>query len=128
VANGATAFLSSHILGEVEKSCDRVGIIREGRLVAVDRVAALRDLAHHEVELRFAASVEAAEFARLPGVSEVRRDGNVLTMRVSGPLGAVVTVAARNGVVDLVTREPGLEEVFLAQYGGARKAGDEHLG
>ena len=50
VAAGATAFLSSHILSEVEKSCDRVAIIREGRLVRVDTVDGLRDLAHHQVE------------------------------------------------------------------------------
>src|SRR5664280_993879 len=54
VADGATVFLSSHILSEVEKSCDRVAIIREGRLAKVDTVEALRDLAHHQVELRFA--------------------------------------------------------------------------
>ena len=54
VAEGRTAFLSSHILGEVERTCDRVAIIRDGRLVAIDRVEALRGLAHHEVELRFA--------------------------------------------------------------------------
>ena len=58
VAEGRTAFLSSHILGEVEKTCDRVAIIRDGRLVRVDRVEALRDLVHHEVELRFAAPVD----------------------------------------------------------------------
>ena len=57
VAEGRTAFLSSHILGEVEKTCDRVAIIRDGRVVAVDRVEALRGLAHHEVELRFNAPV-----------------------------------------------------------------------
>ena len=56
-AEGRTIFLSSHILSEVEKTCDRVAIIRDGRLVKVDRVEALRDLAHHQVELRFAGEV-----------------------------------------------------------------------
>ena len=56
-AEGRTVFLSSHILGEVEKTCDRVAIIRDGRLAKVDRVEALRDLAHHQVELRFAGDV-----------------------------------------------------------------------
>ena len=71
VAEGRTAFLSSHVLGEVEKTCDRVAIIRDGQIVAIDRVEALRDLARHQVELRFAAPVDAAEFSSLPGVSDV---------------------------------------------------------
>ena len=71
VAEGRTAFLSSHILGEVEKTCDRVAIIRDGRLVAIDRVEALRGLAHHEVELRFEEPVPASVFAALLGVSDV---------------------------------------------------------
>src|SRR6478672_9566473 len=67
-AEGRTVFLSSHILSEVERTCDRVAIIREGRLVKVDRVEALRDLAHHQVELRFSGDVPTNEFEQLPGV------------------------------------------------------------
>ncbi|MEI8333010.1 MAG: ABC transporter ATP-binding protein [Chloroflexota bacterium] len=121
VAGGATVFLSSHILSEVEKSCDRVAIIREGRLAKVDRVDALRDLAHHQVELRFAGAVPAAEFEALPGVSEVVADDHVLRMRVSGAITPVVQAAARYDLLDFVSREPSLEETFLAQYG--REAG-----
>jgi ABC-2 type transport system ATP-binding protein len=117
VAEGRTAFLSSHILGEVEKTCDRVAIIREGRLVKVDRVEALRDLAHHQIELRFAEPVPAAEFGLLPGVSDVVAESQILRMRVTGSVAPVVQVAARHNLVDLVSREPSLEETFLAQYG-----------
>ncbi len=117
VAEGRTAFLSSHILGEVEKSCDRVAIIREGRLVKVDTVEALRDLAHHQVEIRFAAPVGAAEFSGLPGVSDVVVAGCDVRMRVTGSIAPVVQVAARHELVDLASREPSLEQTFLAQYG-----------
>jgi ABC-2 type transport system ATP-binding protein len=117
VAEGRTAFLSSHILGEVEKTCDRVAIIRDGRLVKVDRVEALRDLAHHQVELRFAEGVPAAEFGALPGVSDVVAEGHVLRMRVTGSIAPVVQAAARRDLLDLVSHEPSLEETFLAQYG-----------
>ncbi len=117
VVNGATVFLSSHILSEVEKSCDRVAIIREGRLAKVGRVDALRDLAHHQVELRFAGAAPAAEFEALPGVSEVVADDHVLRMRVSGAITPVVQAAARYDLLDFVSREPSLEETFLAQYG-----------
>lgn len=117
VAAGATVFLSSHILSEVEKTCDRVAIIRDGRLVRVGTVDALRDLAHHQVELRFAGAVPAALFAALPGVSDVVVDDHVLRMRVAGAITPVVQAAAGYELLDFVSREPSLEETFLAQYG-----------
>ena len=117
VADGATVFLSSHILSEVEKAADRVGIIREGRLVKVGTVDDLRDLAHHQVELRFAGEVPAAEFEALPGVSAVTVDDHVLRMRVAGAITPVVQAAARYELLDFISREPSLEETFLAQYG-----------
>jgi len=117
VGDGATVFLSSHILSEVEKSADRVAIIREGRIVKTDTVDALRDLAHHQVELRFAGEVPADVFSALPGVSEVEVEDHVLRMRVAGAITPVVQAAARYELLDFVSREPSLEETFLAQYG-----------
>ena len=114
---GRTVFLSSHILSEVEKIGDRVAIIRDGRLVKVDRVAALRDLAHHQVELRFVGPVPVAEFSALPGVSDVTTEDDVLRLRVSGAITPVVQAAARHDLLDFVSREPSLEETFLAEYG-----------
>jgi ABC-2 type transport system ATP-binding protein len=117
VADGATVFLSSHILSEVEKTCDRVAIIREGRLAKLDTVEGLRDLAHHQVELRFAGEVPLEAFRSLPGVSEVVAEDHVLRMRVAGAITPVVQAAARYELLDFVSREPSLEETFLAQYG-----------
>jgi len=117
VANGATVFLSSHILSEVEKSSDRVAIIREGRIVKLDTVEGLRDLAHHQVELRFAGAVPTSAFETLPGVSDLVADDHVLRMRVAGAITPVVQAAARFELLDFVSREPSLEETFLAQYG-----------
>jgi ABC-2 type transport system ATP-binding protein len=119
VADGASVFLSSHILSEVEKSADRVAIIREGRIVKTDTVEGLRDLAHHQVELRFAGPVPTSEFEHLPGVSDVVADDHVLRLRVAGPITPVVQAAARYELLDFVAREPSLEETFLAQYGQA---------
>jgi ABC-2 type transport system ATP-binding protein len=116
-AEGRTVFLSSHILSEVERTCDRVAIIRDGEIVKTDSVEALRDLAHHQVELRFVSGVPVAEFQRLPGVSDVVADDHVLRMRVFGAMMPVVQTAARYDLVDFVSREPSLEETFLAQYG-----------
>ncbi|HET6745824.1 MAG TPA: ABC transporter ATP-binding protein [Candidatus Limnocylindria bacterium] len=116
-AEGRSVFMSSHILSEVEKTCDRVAIIREGQLVRVDRVEALRDMAHHQVELRFAGPVPTEEFSGLPGVSDVVAEDHVLRMRVSGAVTPVVRAAARHELVDFISREPSLEETFLAEYG-----------
>jgi ABC-2 type transport system ATP-binding protein len=124
VIAGATVFLSSHILSEVEKTCERVAIIREGRLVRVGTVDALRDLAHHQVELRFIGDVPTAAFAGLPGVSDVVVDDHVLRMRVTGAITPVVQAAAGYELLDFVSREPSLEETFLAQYG--RQAVEVH--
>ncbi len=114
---GRTVFLSSHILSEVERTCDRVAIIRDGSLVKVDKTDALRDLAHHQVELRFTGEVPADAFAGLPGVSDVAVEDHTLRMRVSGAITPVVQAAARYELLDFVSREPSLEETFLAQYG-----------
>jgi len=116
-AEGRSVFLSSHVLSEVEKTCDRVAIIREGRLVKVGAVEALRDLSQHAVELRFAGPVPVDAFAALPGVHEVSADHHVLRMRVSGPIGPLVREAARYELLDFTSREPTLEEIFLAEYG-----------
>lgn len=116
-SEGRTVFLSSHILSEVERTCDRVAIIRDGRLVKVDRTDALRDLAHHEVELRFVDVVPTEVFTALAGVSDVVVGEHSLRMRVAGSIAPVVQTAARFELVDFVSREPTLEETFLAQYG-----------
>ena len=116
-AAGRTIFLSSHIIDEVDRTCDRVAIIREGRLVQVDRIEAIRRLAFHHVELTFAAAVAPSVFDGFAGVQDVEAQGNVVTMRVSGQIGAVIGAAAVHGLLDVVSREPNLEDVFLAQYG-----------
>jgi ABC-2 type transport system ATP-binding protein len=117
VAAGATVFLSSHILSEVEKSCQRVAIIRDGRLVKLGTVESLRDLAHHQVELRFAGRVPSESFVHLAGVSDVTAEDHVLRMRVAGAITPVVRAAAQFELLDFISREPSLEETFLAQYG-----------
>jgi ABC-2 type transport system ATP-binding protein len=114
---GRSIFLSSHIIDEVDRTCDRVAIIREGRLVQVDEVAAIRRLAFHHVELSFGAPVAVAEFDGLPGVTDVVVAGLVVSMRVAGPIGPVLRAAARHDLTDVISREPNLEDVFLAHYG-----------
>jgi ABC-2 type transport system ATP-binding protein len=114
---GRTIFLSSHVISEVERACDRVAIIRDGRLVRVDRVDALRDMAIHEVELRFTGPVPRAEFERLDGVRNVVSEDHTIRMEVAGPISPVVRLAARYELADFESREPNLEDIFLSEYG-----------
>jgi ABC-2 type transport system ATP-binding protein len=115
--DGRTVFLSSHVMPEVERLCDRVAIIREGRLVAVEDVGEMKSKAVRTLDIHFAKPVPAEAFAQLPGVREIAAQGDVLHMTVAGPLDAIVKEAARHEVVDLESHEPSLEEIFLAFYG-----------
>ena len=119
---GRTVFLSSHILPEVERVCDRVGIIREGRVIAVETVEALKARALRRLEIHFAAPVPQEVFAGVPGVRDLTVEDSVLRCTVAGSLDALIKAAARFEVINVISHEPTLEEVFLACYGG----GDGH--
>src|SRR5450759_4930493 len=126
---GQTVFLSSHVLPEVQRVCDRVAFVREGELVAVADVAALTGRAVREVEVTFAAPVPAAAFEGVDGVTSVTANGTgpgaaqTLRLTVSGSLDATVKMLARYEVVTMTSREPDLEDVFLTFYG--ERLGDE---
>lgn len=115
-SDGRSVFLSSHVMPEVEHLCDRVGIIREGRLVAVEDVGDLKARAVRTIDIHFARPVAAEEFARLPSVRDVEAQGDALHLTVMGPVDAVIKAAARFEVIDLTGREPTLEDVFLTYY------------
>ncbi|MGC4791284.1 ABC transporter ATP-binding protein [Micromonospora sp. DT178] len=115
-ADGRTVFMSSHVMSEVQQTADRVGIVREGHLVTVARVEELREQAVRHVEISFADPVTEAEFAALPGVSEVSVTGTVLRCRLDGRADALVKAAAGHIVVGLLSAEPDLEELFFGYY------------
>lgn len=115
-ANGQTVFMSSHVLNEVQSSADRVAIVRDGRLVAVEQVESLGRRAVRTVEIHFDGPVTVQEFADLPGVSDVVVSGPILTCTVDGRLSPLIKAAARHEVIDLLSSEPDLEETFLSFY------------
>ena len=115
-AAGQTVFMSSHVMSEVQQTADRVGIIREGRLVTVEQVEELRERAVRHVEIHFESPVDVAEFAGLPGVSDLRVDGALLRCRLSGRADALIKAAAAHTVVSLLSEEPDLEELFFGFY------------
>lgn len=114
-AEGTTVFFSSHVLAEVERICRRVAFIRNGRLVAEEDVAELKGRSLHIIEVTFAEPAPAAAF-ELPGVREVRRDGDVVHFEVRSNLDAFLKQVARFTVVDLRTEQASLEDIFLAYY------------
>ena len=112
---GQTVFLSSHILSEVEALCDRVGILRAGRLVEVGALAELRHLAALSVELELAGAVPS--LAGVEGVSAVEIEGSRVRCQVRGSMAPLLAALEGSEVSSLLSREPSLEELFLAQYG-----------
>ena len=120
MAEGGTVFLSSHVLSEVEHLCDHVGIIRDGRLVAMETTETLLGRRLRKLTVRFDRPVDAAPFAALEGVSDVRVDGTQLSMSLHDGLDRVVKLAAQHQVEDLEITRPSLEDVFLAYYDSAQ--------
>ena len=116
-ADGRTVFLSSHIIPEVEELCDRVAIIRDGSLVAVEDVATFKARSMRRLELRFGEPVSEDAFHGVEGVRNISVDGSALKCEVVGSLDRFIKTAARYEVVDMTVHEPSLEEVFLAFYG-----------
>jgi ABC-2 type transport system ATP-binding protein len=129
VADGRSVFFSSHVLSEVERLSHAVAIIRSGSLVAVEDIARLKGRAVHILEVTFAQAPPINLFA-LPGVRELRRDGNTVHVQSRDSLDAVIKAIGRHQVVDLRTEQPSLEEIFLAYYSNAEteeKADEEVL-
>ena len=117
-ADGTTIFLSSHNLPEVERTCDRVGIIREGRLVAVQEISNLKAKALRRIEIQFDDHVPASAFEGIAGVRDVQVTDRRLIFTVQGSLDSIFKAAAQHSVHNVISYEPSLEEVFLSFYEG----------
>ncbi len=121
-ANGQSVFLSSHILAEAEALCDRVAILRGGRLVEIGTLAQMRHLSALTVEATFTGPPPTVD--RVPGVSAVTVTGHQLSCQVHGPVDDLLTVLAAAHPKTLLSREPSLEELFLSIYGEQDNAAD----
>ena len=121
-AAGTTAFVSSHILPEVERICDRVGIIKAGKIITVEDVAALKERALHQLEFQFAGPVNEGDFADLPGVRDVSVEDDILRCTVEGKPDALIKAVARFEVVRLASHDSSLEDIFLSYYGEGENA------
>ena len=111
---GQTVFLSSHILSEVEALCDRVGLLRDGRMVEQGTLRDLRHLSAQTMEITFAGT--APRLPQLPGIRVTGAGANALRAEVSGSVGPLIAALGEHRVVSLVSHEPSLEEIFLHHY------------
>jgi ABC-2 type transport system ATP-binding protein len=122
-SEGRTVFFSSHNLSEVQAVCDRVGIIRDGQLVAAEQVESLTRKQFHRLRLNFGQNPPDEAF-NLPGVSLISRVDKTVTLEITDNLNELLARCVNYQVIDLETQPVTLEEVFLAYYGVGRRNGD----
>ena len=115
-ARGATIFISSHVLSEVEQVCDRVGIVREGRLATVGSIGQLTGIKAHNVAIDFAAAPPIERLRALPGFEQVTVEGTRVRGLYRGSFEPLLAAISGSAVTSLTSREPSLEEIFLSYY------------
>lgn len=113
---GSTILLSSHVLSEVQLACDRIGLIRAGRLVRTGTLEELRTVRTHRIDAVIAGTFDVEACAALPGVADVHLDGDRLTCQVTGDVSGLLGLLAAADTKELDSAELSLEEVFLAEY------------
>lgn len=121
---GRTVFFSSHHLNEVERIADRVALIRDGELIALDTIANLRQRAQRRVEVRFETPIDAGHLAEVPGVADLRTSGARASLNITGKIGPLIKALAPLPVETLSMPDPDLEEIFLTLYGSGNGGGD----
>ena len=113
---GSTFFISSHVLPEVERMCHRVGILKEGRLIVTEEIDTLKKRAVRSLEIQFAREVKTADLQGIKGVRELQVEGNIAHCRVEGSLDQLIKKISKYEVLNLITQEADLEQVFLDYY------------
>jgi ABC-2 type transport system ATP-binding protein len=121
---GRTIFLSSHILSEVERVCDRVGIVRDGKLVDVRSIESMKLKKVRHMDVLFREHVDVAEFEKLPQVTSVQAYDNHIRITIQGDVDALLKQLARHTVDDLTFTQPSLEDFFMGFYGNSGESSD----
>jgi beta-exotoxin I transport system ATP-binding protein len=116
---GCTIFISSHVLSEVEKACNRVAIIKEGRIVAEEQVESLRQKSGKILDVKFAQSLT-KEIFYLPGVSNVTQINGSYRMTVTGNMEELLQEVSRHKLADINIHQMTLEDIFMHYYEGAK--------
>ena len=113
---GATIFISSHVLSEVEHVCDRVGIVRDGHLATVSALDDLVRMRAFRVEIDFADDVPVDRLKRVEGLDQLVVTDHRATALLRGTFEPLMAAVAGTRVVGFTSREPSLEEIFLTYY------------
>lgn len=113
---GRTVLLCSHNMAEVEEVCDRVAMIHEGALLAVETVESLLARSPKHIRIVFEQAADAADFESLTGVSGLRIDGAAVELETVGEIDSLLRRAASHRIVDLVCERPSLEQAFVRLY------------
>jgi ABC-2 type transport system ATP-binding protein len=119
-AGGATVFLSSHSLGEVQRAADRVAILRAGKVVVQGTVAELRGRARQRIDILFEDDPPEAELKALPDIVDPVVEDHRFTATLSGSIQPLIGLLARHRVGSMLVEEPDLEEAFLDLYDGGQ--------
>ena len=113
---GVTILFSSHILSEVQKLCDRVAIIKEGKIIRIETISSLVENAHKRFKLETVEKIDAKPFADLKGVSDLVITGNFVSFLYRGRINDVTKIIAGLDLINMLVEEPDLEEIFLHYY------------
>lgn len=126
-AKGKTAFISSHVLSEVQELCDRVGFIKEGKLLSVRSLHELLAESHRAVTVTLASTVSPDILQGLPNISHIKARGKVLTFSINGDFTALLKRLSAHAVTDLLVAEPSLEELFMGMYEDPKPAEENNV-
>ncbi len=116
-SRGKTILLSSHVLSEVEKVCDKAAIIREGSIVAVEDIHSLKTKNYKILEIKCRDCINEKNIRDLKEISELEYYGNTIKCHIHGDMNPLIKVLENNHILDIESSSPGLEEVFIKFYG-----------
>jgi ABC-2 type transport system ATP-binding protein len=113
---GVTILFSSHILSEVQKLCDRVAIIKDGKIIRVDKISTLAENTHKRFRLETAVKVDKSRFIGIKGISELVITDNSVSFLFRGHINDITKIIASLNLTNMLVEEPDLEEIFMHYY------------
>ena len=114
--DGAAVVLSSHVLADVEKICDRIGLIINGNLVKVGTLSELRESKVHDLEIVFSNHFDKSRLSKLENIQSIDQEGQTIRARVIGPISPILRILNEEEILELDSRELSLEEVFFSEF------------
>ena len=114
--NGSTIFLSSHIFSEIDKVAERVGFVKEGKLIVEESLEVLKSNAMKSIVIYFKETIPLNLFDNIKNVNLIETNKNVVKLNIIGPIDEIIKVISKYEIIDLKTQDPTLEELFMNYY------------